>query len=321
MNIAVIFLALIAAWALISLPFTPREVIDSVLYASLLVLASIGLTLTYQTTKVPNFAHGVFLNLGVMSALTIAQVYKTAAYYALPLAVVLGALAALLLYLFLIPLYRRGVSQEVMMMATMAYNIVYIGILNAYADWAGRTWGIFTRGITIIPYDVNLAGLRGVYIFAPATAAAITLVLYIFLNRTKPGTALRAAVENEDLARSLGIDVEKMYAIAWALAGAVAGTAGVFLPLYIEATPEVGWLMLASFFAASIVGGLSSIYGAVVGGILMGFVEVLGTFQFAMFLNWLLGVPPYVITAYRPLVPLLAIAIALIIAPRGILGR
>ncbi|AET31810.1 branched-chain amino acid transport permease protein [Pyrobaculum ferrireducens] len=309
-----------AAWVAVSWRFWPREVADAVVYASILVLASIGLTLAYLTTKVPNFAHGVFINIGVVSALSVAQIYKTAPYVALPLAVALSTAAALGLYFFLLPLYRRQSSPEVMMMATMAYNIVFIGVLNAYADWAGRAYGIFTRGITLMPYDVSIGGQPGVYLLAPLAAVATSAALHLFL-KTKVGAALRAAVENEELARSLGINVERMYAIAWAIAGAVAGIAGVFLPLYIEATPDVGWLLLASFFAASIVGGLSNIYGALAGGVLMGFVEVLGTVQFASLLYLLFGIPQYQVTAYRPLVPLLAIAVTLLISPRGLLGR
>ncbi|AAL63935.1 branched-chain amino acid ABC transporter permease [Pyrobaculum aerophilum] len=314
-----VFIVLVA-WIVISSFYFPREVADALVYASVLVLASVGLTLTYQTTKVPNFAHGVFINLGVMAALTVAQIYKTSPYAALPLAVVLSTASSLALYFFLLPLYKRQSPPEVMMMATMAYNIVFIGVLNAYADWIGRAAGIFTRGITLRPYDVEILGTAGVYILAPLTASAISLALYLFL-KTKIGTALRAAVENEELARTLGINVERMYAIAWAISGAVAGVAGVFLPLYIEATPDVGWLLLASFFAASIVGGLNNIYGALAGGVLMGFVELLGTIQFAALLNALFATPQYQVTAYRPLVPLLAIAITLLISPKGLLGR
>ena len=319
MNRYYVFIVL-AIWVAASSFFFPREVADALVYASILVLASVGLTLTYQTTKVPNFAHGVFINLGVVSALTIAQIYKVPPYAALPVAAVLAIATSSALYFFLLPLYKRQSPPEVMMMATMAYNIIFIGVLNAYADWIGRAAGIFTRGITLVPYDVVLFGVRGVYIFAPLAAVAASLGLHLFL-KTKVGTALRAAVENEDLARTLGINVERMYAIAWIIAGGVAGVAGVFLPLYIEATPDVGWLLLASFFAASIVGGLNNIYGALAGGALMGFVELLGTIEFANVLNALFGIPPYQVTAYRPLVPLLAIAITLLVSPKGLLGR
>nr|WP_258870438.1 hypothetical protein [Pyrobaculum aerophilum] len=147
------------------------------------MLASVGLTLTYQTTKVPNFAHGVFINLGVMTALTVAQIYKTSPYAALPLAVVLSTASSLALCFFLLPLYKRQSPPEVTMMATMAYNIVFIGVLNAYADWIGRATGIFTRGITLRPYDVEILGTAGVYILAPLTASAISLALYLFLRQ------------------------------------------------------------------------------------------------------------------------------------------
>ena len=309
-----------AAWAGLSAFFWPREAADAVLYSSILALAALGLTLAYQTTKVPNFAHGALINVGVVSALTVAQAFGKPTYYALLIGVPLAVVSALALYLVLLPLYKRGTQAEVMMMATMAFNIVYIGLLNAYADWAGRSMGIFMRGITLRPYDVAIGSVPGAYIIAPATTALFALLLYLFL-KTKVGTALRAAVENEDLARTLGINVERAYAIAWAIAGAAAGVAGVYLPLYIEATPDVGWLMLASFFAASIAGGLGSIYGALAGGFLMGFVETLATLQFATLLNWAFGIPQYQITAYRPLVPLLAIATVLLISPRGLLGK
>jgi branched-chain amino acid transport system permease protein len=152
-----------------------------------------------------------------------------------------------------------------------------------------------------------------IFILSPVVVFLVTVALHLLLTRTRFGVALRAAIENPGLASVYGINVELMYAISWLLAGALAGLAGSFAALWYFTHTAYGSNLLPSIFAASILGGLSSVYGAIAGGLLIGFAEVLGTRILVSALGtW--------VSPYRPLIPLVVMSIMLLLAPRGLVG-
>jgi len=287
---------------------------DAVIFASLLALLSIGLTLTYLTTRVPNFAHASFATIGVYVALVASQVWKTSPYVAVPIAFVISGLVAVSLYVFILkPLIRKGAPQAIQMIATLAFDLVMIAILNITADYIVRTYQITSREFSLRSYDAEFMGLPLLVLVAPVTIAALALILHAVLRRTKFGIAMRAATTNSDLAETVGINVKMVYSVSWMIGGGLAGIVGALMSLWFQGDPNLGPQIIPSIFAASIVGGFLSIYGAIAGGILVGLTEVLGTrFLAGEFGSWLI--------AYRPLIPLVFIVATLMLAPRGIAG-
>ncbi|MEM2212766.1 MAG: branched-chain amino acid ABC transporter permease [Candidatus Nezhaarchaeales archaeon] len=287
---------------------------DALVFSSLLSLLSLGLTLTFLTTRIPNFAHGCFATVGIYVALTVHKVFKADIYYGLPLAFLLTGFLALLQYLVVLkPLSRRRASVITLMVATIALELILLAVLNIYADYLARTFKISSRYFQLRGADFQLAGERGLLFVAPSLVAITTLLLHLALTKTKFGVAMRATIENPDLASALGINADLVYKVSWFLAGGLAGLAGGLLPLWFIGNPDTGDYMLVSIFAASVTGGLFSIYGGLFGGFFVGFVEVLGTGKLA------LSVGTWIIP-YRPIIPLLAMVITLLIAPRGITG-
>jgi len=287
---------------------------DAIIFASLLALLSIGLTLTYLTTRVPNFAHASFATIGVYVALVASQVWKTSPYVAVPIAFVISGLVAVSLYVFILkPLIRKGAPQAIQMIATLAFDLVMIAILNITADYIVRTYQITSREFSLRSYDAEFMGLPLLVLVAPVTVAALALILHAVLRRTKFGIAMRAATTNSDLAETVGINVKVVYSVSWMIGGGLAGIVGALMSLWFQGDPNLGPQIIPSIFAASIVGGFLSIYGAIAGGILVGLTEVLGTrFLAGEFGSWLI--------AYRPLIPLVFIVVTLMLAPRGIAG-
>ncbi len=285
-----------------------------IIFSSLLALLSIGLTLTYITTKVPNFAHASFATIGMYVALVGTRVWEVTPYAAIPLAFVLSGIAALSLYVFILkPLIRKGASYSIQMIATLAFDLVLIAVLNMFADAIVRTYHITAREFTLRSYDLDFGGLPMIVVAAPVAIAALGIGLHITMRKTKFGIAMRATTENSDLASTVGINVKLIYSVSWILGGGIAGVAGVLMAMWFQGDPSFGALLLPSTFAASIVGGFTSIYGAIAGGLLVGVAEVLGTRMLAgEFGSWLI--------AYRPLVPLVFIVVTLLLAPRGIAG-
>ena len=287
---------------------------DAIIFASLLTLLSIGLTLTYITTRVPNFAHASFATIGMYVALVVTHVWGLVPYVAVPIAFVISGMVALALYTFILkPLIRKGATYAIQMIATLAFDLVVIAMLNISADYIVRTTQISSREFTLRSYDLEFAGLPAIVIVAPLTIAILAVALHTMLRKTRFGIAMRAATENSDLAETVGVNIKMVYGVSWILGGGFAGIAGAMISLWFEGDPNFGPLLIPSIFAASIVGGFLSIYGAIAGGILVGLTEVLGTrFLAGEFGAWLI--------AYRPLIPLIFIVITLFLAPRGLAG-
>ena len=287
---------------------------DAIIFASLLSLLSIGLTLTYLTTRVPNFAHASFATIGVYIALIATRVWEVSPYTAIPIAFVVSGVAAVALYTFILkPLIKRGASQAIQMIATLAFDLILIALLNITADYIVSEFQLTSREFTLRSYDAEFAGLPMIVFIAPLAIAVLATTLYVVLKKTKFGIAMRAATENYDLAETVGINVKRIYEVSWMLGGGLAGVAGALMSMWFQGDPNLGPLIIPSIFAASIVGGFTSIYGAIAGGLLIGLTEVLGTrFLAGEFGPWLI--------AYRPLIPLVFIVITLMLAPRGLAG-
>ena len=287
---------------------------DAIIFASLLALLSIGLTLTYLTTRVPNFAHASFATIGVYIALVTTRVWDSTPYIAIPIAFVISGIVAVALYTFILkPLIRKGASQAIQMVATLAFDLIVIALLNIFADYIVNTYQVTSREFTLRSYDVEFMGLPLIVFAAPITIAVLAITLHIVLRKTKFGIAMRAATENSDLSGIVGINVKLIFGISWLLGGGIAGIAGALMSLWFQGDPSLGPQLIPSVFAASIVGGFFSIYGAIAGGVLVGLTEVLGTrFLAGEFGSWLI--------AYRPLIPLVFIVVTLLLAPRGLAG-
>jgi len=286
----------------------------AIIFSSLLALLSIGLTLTYLTTKVPNFAHGTYAAVGAYITLTAVKVWQGNPYHYLPLALLVGGLGALAQYVIVLrPLMRKGAKIVGLMITTLAIEFILLAIINIYADYLTTAFKIQSRYFLFTYYDISIAGQRGLLIVAPTLVAITVALLYLALTRTKFGIAMRAAIESSSLASVVGINVDLVYAVSWFIAGGLGGLSGALLPLWFPGNPDMGARHIVSTFAASIVGGLFSIYGAVLGGFLIGMAEILGTSYLASWLGaWVIP--------YRPLVPLVAIVITLLLAPSGLVG-
>lgn len=287
---------------------------NAIIFANLLTLMSIGLTLTYMTTKVPNFAHGTLVTVGIYVAMTCSQLFGLTPYYALPLAFVIGGCTATLIYLLVLrPLMNRGASVVALMVTTLAVDVFFIGVVNIYADSIQKIFKVITRYFILRRFDFTLFDQPGIFFILPTIVACSVVLLYILLTHTKFGIAMRAVVEDAALAGVLGINVKRVYMVSWFIAGGLASLAGCLLPLWLQCSTDTGSRMIVSIFSASILGGLLNIYGAILGGLIVGLVEVLGTNMLAQIVGvWFIP--------YRPALPLAIMVITLLIAPMGLTG-
>ncbi|MEB2837079.1 MAG: branched-chain amino acid ABC transporter permease [Desulfurococcales archaeon] len=315
-----------------SLPYT----LDALAYASAIGLLSMGLSLTYATTKVPNFAQASIAMFGAVTLLLLIDRY----YYYHPgwsvflAGVVLGGLVtgavAWLVYVTVLkPLADRGNTVIGLMIATFALDIIFVNVLTAYLDEAHGVHIPKLIGASITSFEPRLhIGdyiVYGYTIALPITAVVLTVIFHLFLTRTKFGVAMRATIENPDLASVLGVNVNLVYMVSWFLSGFLAGAAGALMAYTLKGVdPSAAELIIVTVFAGSIVGGLESVYWGLIGGFIVGLAEKLGMTLLNNFyrdyfvLKW--HAPNVSLLNYEKFMSLGLVVVMLLYAPRGLAG-
>jgi branched-chain amino acid transport system permease protein len=275
---------------------------------------SVSLTLTYITTKVPNFAQGVLVTAGLYTGFALLRLDKINPYVSMPISFLVGGAIAVAMYLVVLsPLTRRGASVISLMIATLAVDIIFIGIFGIYSDYLYTVKEVYDAKLfyALTSADFRVLGVNGVVVASPIALILITIGLYLMLTRSRFGLAMRATVENPNLAKVVGVNTRNVYLTSWFLAGGLAAIAGVFYSFWQGGEPDIGSILLISIFAGSILGGLKSIYGAVVGGLVVGGTEIIVTTVGAQYLGaW--------VTPYQPGIPLLVMVATLLVIPGGI---
>ncbi len=294
----------------------PPIVKDAVIYANLILMLAIGFTLTYLIAKIPNFAHGTFAGIGIYTTFWVARIKHMNAYLSPPLAFILGGIVGASVFIVVIQTLRKYKATPISLtISTIALNIIMVALLNIYADYVREATEetIFSRGFQFRRFDFRLFNLPGVLIVTTILIVSLVILLHLMLTKTKFGIALRATVENSDLATMMGVNVDRVSAFSWFLTGGLASLSGSFLPLWFQGNPGTGNLLMTSVFAASILGGINSIYGAMIGGYILGLSEILITSLLTKYVSGGLA-------AYRMLIPLTILSVSLLIAPTGIMG-
>jgi branched-chain amino acid transport system permease protein len=284
---------------------------NGVVVGLIYALSAAGLTLVFSVLKIVNFGHGVLYMLGGYCA-----------YYAIlllglpPALAVVAAMAALFVFgvvferLFLTPLYSNRVERK-----DEYAIIVTFGLFMLVENLALVAFGPFNKsapsflrgalhvGMLVITYDRLIA----------ATGAALLLVLLgLFMTRTMLGHVLDAVSQSRDAAAIIGIDPQRFYSIAFGIGSALAGGAGALIGPIFTLSPTMGDLPGVKAFIIIVLGGMGSIPGSIIGGILLGLVEGLGVALYP---------DPDKALAYSSAFGALLLVLTLLIRPTGLFGR
>lgn len=247
--------------------------------ASILSLASVGLSLQFGVTNYINFAYGEMLTFGAYFAWIANSHYHWNIWLALLAAVVAtGALGVVLNLIILQPFVRRQYPVLFMLVVTFGLSLILSNLLLAI-------WGADFRTYTVAhdaQYAIGPFLLTGRQLVIIGIAVLAMGTIHILLNYTKLGKAMRAMSDNPTLARNCGIDTEMVANFTWLLSGALAGLAGVVLALNISSfQPASGGDFLFVIFAAVILGGIGKPYGAMAGALVIGIVTELAAVPFS----------------------------------------
>lgn len=293
----------------------PPLLVETLAYASAIAIFGCSINLLYISTRTFNFAHANMATWGFYIAYTATTLWGRTPYHYFPLSFLFGGLLGVIFYLTINrPLLRLKASETTLMMSTMGFDILLLGTIQIFCDYLSHVLKIRARIASMSAYDFDLMrGLRAAGIFLPLISISIILIIHLFLRRTKIGTAMRAVIENPELAAFNGINCDIIYLLSWFIGGGLASLGGALLGMSVTGTPIIGWKTVASMFAAGIFGGLYSFYAGALGGFAIGIFEYAGSYGLAALLgSWILP--------YRFMIPLIVMAITLLFFPRGLTG-
>jgi branched-chain amino acid transport system permease protein len=242
--------------------------------AAVLSLSAVALTLEYAVSRVANLAHGELLTIGAYAAYEILQWTHSVPIAALGAALV-GALAGVAMNVGLIERFA-GRPPIYTVIATLGVSLVVQNILIILFGAANVGYSI-NQGS---PHHIGPFLLTGAEILVTLSALVVATSLYLLLQRTKFGKALRAVSDNRELARASGIPARRVVTATWGLAGLIAGFAGFVLAETIGTfDPSLGFGYLLITLTAAVAGGLGRPYGTLVGALLVGLVlELAGAY-------------------------------------------
>ncbi|MEL7278177.1 MAG: branched-chain amino acid ABC transporter permease [Pseudomonadota bacterium] len=323
------------------LVLTNFVIVPGMAYGSQLALGALGVTLVYAVLRFSNFAHGDLMAFGTMAtilftwwlqALGVGFGPLPTALLALPAGIAAAVAISLLFDRTVYRFYRAQKSPPVVfVIASVGVMFLLNGLTRMiigpddqrFAD--GERFIIRARDFkTMTGFDEGVA-LRTTQGLTVVVAIVVVIALFLFLNRSRMGKAMRAYSDNEDLALLSGIDPNRVVMVTWIIAAALATLAGVLYGLDKSFKPFTYFQLLLPIFAAAIVGGIGNPVGAIAGGFIIAFSELTVTYAYKRFLGYLTpegwspeGLIQLLSTEYKFAVSFVILVMVLLIRPTGL---
>jgi branched-chain amino acid transport system permease protein len=290
-----------------------------ILLGMVIALVALGLTIIFGVMDIVNFAHGEFLMIGMYTGLLTAQATGLDPLFTLPLAAAVGFLLGILCYAGFVRFLLRGpmVAQLLGTFGLMLFLRNLALLVFGSADRAVH------RGILVDKsFDIGMGIIiPATKLAAAALSVAAFLAVWLLMNRTKIGKALRATALNRQAARYMGIPTERMNALAWGIGCSSVTIAGALIVNFWAVNPFVGILFTMIAFAVVALGGFGSVPGAFFAGIVVGMImEIPGIWDFFTYTfdsQWMAEVP---MTSLKYMWIYLAYFVIMVVRPRGLFG-
>ena len=276
------------------------SIVDGVLVGSVYGLAAMGLTLIWGVMDVINLSHGAMIVAGMFGLFYLTSALGAPAYAAIPPILVAGFFIGVCLYWIAV---HRVIGRPALMslLATFAVNMVLIGLGTA-------AWGTILFNVPVSLPGITWQGytFTGTHMMAALLTAAIAGLLYLFLQHTRIGKAIRAVAGNREAAELNGIPTTQVLSLAFGLGVALACTAGALIATMFPFTVLSGGAYQLKSFVVTVLGGLGNPAGALFGGVALGLLEGLAT--------------PFMPVSWTSVIEFVVFVVVLIAFPRGLVS-
>ena len=286
-----------------SLSCIVTQTTSGLIIGALLFLVAAGLTLIFGVLRVINFAHGSFYMLGAYLAIS---GYRVTGSFTLAVAFAAIGVAAFGV-LFERVFMRRVYGSDVLMQLLVCYAFILILDDVVKIAWGPEFQSLgMPAAFQVPPLMLGGGVVPMFYLFLISAAALIALALWFVLVKTRLGKIVRAAAHNPSMTSALGLNTGLIYGAVFAVGGLLAGLAGALAAPVRSSSPGMGFSILIESFIVTVIGGMGSVSGALVGALLIGLIRSFGSIGFPMFVEGIM---------------FLSMALILVVKPSGILGR
>jgi branched-chain amino acid transport system permease protein len=277
-----------------------QVVVNGLLIGGVYGIAALGLGLVWGVMSVVNVAHGDLLIFFAYMTWVLVTLQHLPPFLALVLLIPVGFVVGMLLYRLLVRQLVRRTDVELMSL------VLFFGLSAIVYGFSAYQWGADLRSMPVPLPTLNLTGLvlPGTRVAAFAIGAGVVVALQWFLRRTYWGKAIRAVAQSRDAARTLGIDPDRVSAVAFGIALAYAGVAGALIAMISPLSPSLGVAFAGRSFAVVVLGGLGNPIGTLIAGLVLGLAESLSTL--------------WVTFALSPAVAFVLLILVLIVRPTGL---
>ena len=283
-----------------------QTIIGGIGIGSLYALVALGTTMTYRSMGLINFAHGSIYMVGTYLGIIWYQGMVLGLHVPFPIAFVIGVLLNACLGFFLERVFRplADVDMRNMLLGTIGLGfildnlmVIFFGAEGFAVDSPLPMKPLILAGIKFLPQNIMFI----------TVAAILVICLQLFLSRSKFGKAMRASAMDREIARTMGIPVNRMNAITFAIGAGLAAAAGILAAPIVYVNPAMGAAVGQKGFASAVLGGLGNIPGAIVGGLLFGVFEAISA--------------GFISSAYTKGIAFIVLLVILMFKPSGILGE
>jgi branched-chain amino acid transport system permease protein len=277
-----------------------QHLLNAVVLGGTYALLGIGLTLIFGVMRVANFTHGELYTFGAYMAYALIGPLELNFFVGLVIAVMLGILLGIVIeFMLLRPLQKSDMD------TTM---LVTIGAWIALQNMELFGWGGVAKSVPhpfpTDPFVIGSVSVAPLRVFVVCVAMVLLVSFYVMINRTTFGIAMRATFQDPEVSSLMGVKINRMFTLTFAIGSGLAASAGALLAPVFVVVPMMGDLVTLKAFAVVILGGLGNIVGATIGGFVLGLAEELGA--------------GYIDSGYRDAMGFILIIAVLLLRPQGL---
>jgi branched-chain amino acid transport system permease protein len=280
-----------------------QDLVNGILAGGIFAVVALGFSLVWGIMNIINLAHGAFIMMGAYTSYVLFSTWHLDPFLSLPLAFGLLYVFGYCVQRFVINyVVRAPLLTPFLLTFGLSLLIVNVVLFIFHGDTKGITTQYSGSSIAIGPVTIAWTKL-----WTLVAALIITAGMQAFLTTSRTGRAIRAMALDIDAAQLSGVRVSHLYAVVYGLGAGLAGAAGVLISLSYSIQPSMGDPFVITAFVCCVLGGLGTVQGALVGGLLYGVLEAFGS--------------QYIGTGLQDAVALVVLLLVLIVRPRGILGK
>jgi branched-chain amino acid transport system permease protein len=297
-----------------------QQVLNGLVLGSIYALVALGYTMVYGIIGLINFAHGEVVMVGAMVTISVLTMLAGAGFAPGLITLLLAIMAAVVVCMLLAQGMEKYAYRPLRKAPRLTPLILAIGISIALQNLAMMIWGrgykTFPEVVETQPVDVFGATVTNVQLSIMLIAVVIMLGLWLLVDKTRLGKAMRATAQNQEVAGLMGININRVISATFLIGASLGAIAGVMRAInYGQADAYMGLLLGLKAFSAAVLGGIGNLFGAMAGGLLLGLIESLAAGYTGQITGGFLG------ANYQDIFAFAVLILVLLFRPNGLLGE